>query len=68
MKRRLALTLCAGLEPGQRPEPCGSGSCDHKRSIIVGNGTVINQGAIVVRGGRIASVSASPQTLPGSNG
>jgi imidazolonepropionase-like amidohydrolase len=33
--------------------------------IIVGNGTVINQGSIVVRGGRIASVSAGPANVPG---
>jgi len=33
--------------------------------IIVGNGTVINQGSIVVRGGRIASVSAAAANVPG---
>src|ERR1700730_14110193 len=33
--------------------------------IIVGNGTVINQGSIVVRGGRIASVSPGPANVPG---
>ena len=32
--------------------------------IIVGNGNVINQGSIVIRGGRLASVSLQ-QTLPG---
>ncbi len=33
--------------------------------IIVGNGTVIGQGSIVVRGGRIASVAAGPANVPG---
>ena len=33
--------------------------------IIVGNGTVINRGSIVVRGGRLASVSAGNATAPG---
>src|SRR6202163_2380341 len=33
--------------------------------IIVGNGTVINQGSIVVRGGRLVSVSTGPATVPG---
>src|ERR1700681_2808140 len=33
--------------------------------IIVGTGTVINQGSIVVRGGRLASVAAGPATVPG---
>lgn len=33
--------------------------------IIVGNGSVIDQGSIVIRGGRIASVSAVPANVPG---
>jgi imidazolonepropionase-like amidohydrolase len=33
--------------------------------IIVGNGTVINQGSIVVSGGRLASVSAGPANVRG---
>jgi imidazolonepropionase-like amidohydrolase len=33
--------------------------------IIVGNGTVINQGSIVIRGGRLASVSAGAANVPG---
>jgi imidazolonepropionase-like amidohydrolase len=33
--------------------------------IIVGNGTVINQGSIVIRGGRLASVSAGAASVPG---
>ena len=33
--------------------------------IIVGNGTVIDQGSIVVAGGRIASVTAGPANVPG---
>ena len=33
--------------------------------VIVGNGDVINQGSIVIRGGRIASVSAGPANVSG---
>jgi imidazolonepropionase-like amidohydrolase len=33
--------------------------------ILVGNGTVIEQGSIVVRGGRLAAVSAGPANIPG---
>jgi imidazolonepropionase-like amidohydrolase len=33
--------------------------------IIVGDGTVIEQGSIVVRGGRLVSVSANPANVPG---
>jgi len=33
--------------------------------IVVGNGNVINQGSIVIRGGRIASVSAGAANVPG---
>ena len=33
--------------------------------IIVGNGTVIEQGSIVIRAGRLVSVAASPATVPG---
>src|SRR5689334_7594128 len=33
--------------------------------IIVGNGDVINQGSIVIRGGRIASVSGGPANTSG---
>ena len=32
--------------------------------VVVGNGDVINQGSIVVRGGRIASVSAAAASVP----
>ena len=35
--------------------------------IVVGNGTVINQGTIVVRGGRIVSVSAGQAPPTGQN-
>lgn len=34
--------------------------------IIVGNGAVINQGSIVIRGGRLASVSAGAADVPGA--
>src|SRR5262245_58234794 len=33
--------------------------------VIVGNGEVINQGSIVIRGGRIASVGAGPANAAG---
>src|SRR5262245_8846193 len=33
--------------------------------IIVGNGSVITQGSIVIRAGRIASVSRGPASVPG---
>ena len=33
--------------------------------IIVGNGTVIERGSIVVRGGRFVSVSAGSTSIPG---
>ena len=33
--------------------------------VVVGNGTVINQGSVVIRGGRIASVEAGPATVAG---
>ena len=33
--------------------------------VIVGNGSVINQGSIVIRGGRIASVAAGAANVPG---
>jgi imidazolonepropionase-like amidohydrolase len=33
--------------------------------ILIGNGTVIERGSIVVRGGRLASVSAGGATIPG---
>ncbi|MEP7307982.1 MAG: amidohydrolase family protein [Acidobacteriota bacterium] len=33
--------------------------------VVVGNGTVINQGSVVIRGGRIVSVSAGPATVAG---
>jgi len=34
--------------------------------IIVGNGNVINPGSIVIRGGRLASVSTAPANAPGT--
>src|SRR6266853_2505670 len=33
--------------------------------IIVGNGSVINQGSIVIRGGKLATVSAAAANVPG---
>src|SRR5436190_22954409 len=33
--------------------------------IIVGNGRVIDQGSIVIRGGKIASIAAGPANAPG---
>jgi imidazolonepropionase-like amidohydrolase len=66
MKRRLALTLCVvGWNLGSVRSLAAQDLVITNARIIVGNGTVINQGAIVVRGGRIASVSASPPNAPG---
>ncbi len=33
--------------------------------IVVGNGTVINQGSIVIRGGKLVTVSAAAANVPG---
>ena len=33
--------------------------------IIVGNGNVINQGSIVIRGGKLVTVSAAAANVPG---
>jgi imidazolonepropionase-like amidohydrolase len=66
MKRRLALTLCVvGWNLGSVRSLAAQDLVITNARIIVGNGTVINKGAIVVRGGRIASVSASPPNAPG---
>jgi imidazolonepropionase-like amidohydrolase len=66
MKRRLALTLCVLVwNLGSVRSLAAQDLVITNARIIVGNGTVINQGAIVVRGGRIASVSAGPPNAPG---
>jgi imidazolonepropionase-like amidohydrolase len=62
MKNSFALTAAFFVACGL----CGVGSVAAQdlvianARIVVGNGTVINQGTVVVRGGRIASVSAGP--------
>jgi imidazolonepropionase-like amidohydrolase len=66
MKQALSLTVCALLW-----NLCGVRSLAAQdlvitnARIIVGNGTVIDQGSIIVRGGRLASVSAGPANVPG---
>src|SRR3954447_22905039 len=63
MKRSLLLALLLSV--------CGAASVAAQDlvitnvRVIVGNGTVINQGTVVVRGGRIASVSQGP-AVPGA--
>jgi imidazolonepropionase-like amidohydrolase len=66
MKRRVSLTLCALLwNLGSVRSLTAQDLVITNARIIVGNGTVITQGSIVVRGGRIASVSAGPPNAPG---
>src|ERR1700682_1003109 len=66
MKRRFSLTLLVLLwNLGAVRSLAAQDLAITNSRIIVGNGTVINQGSIVVRGGRIASVSAGPANVPG---
>src|ERR1700682_4725326 len=66
MKRRFSLTLLVLLwNLGAVRSLAAQDLAITNARIIVGNGTVINQGSIVVRGGRIASVSAGPANVPG---
>ena len=66
MNRRLSLVLFVSLcsVTGVRGLAAQDLVITNAR-IIVGNGTVIPQGAIVVRGGRIVSVAAGPPNAPG---
>jgi imidazolonepropionase-like amidohydrolase len=66
MKRRLSLTLCLALWSlvDVRSLAAQDLVITNVR-IIIGNGAVIEQGSIGVRGGRISSVSPDPVTAPG---
>jgi imidazolonepropionase-like amidohydrolase len=66
MKRLRALALLACCwSLGSARNLAGQDLVITNVRIIVGNGTVINQGSIVVRGGRLASVSAGAASVPG---
>ena len=58
MKRLLALTASAVLIGGSTAELCAQDLTVNHVRIVVGTGQVIEQGTIVVRNGRIASVGA----------
>jgi len=65
MRRGFSLTLCVLLwNLGSVPSLAAQDLSITNARIIVGNGTVIAQGSIVVRGGRIASVAAGPPRAP----
>src|SRR6266699_1047038 len=57
----LAVLVSLGLAPGLAAQDLVITNV----RIIVGNGTVINQGSIVIRGGRLVSVSAGAASVPG---
>jgi imidazolonepropionase-like amidohydrolase len=57
----LAVLWCLGLTPGLAAQDLAITNV----RIIVGNGNVINQGSIVIRGGRLASVSAGAANVAG---
>ena len=64
MKRLLTFTFLVFLgTSGAIPELAAQDLVITNARIIVGNGTVINQGSIGIRGGRIVSVWWSPATL-----
>ncbi len=66
MKRRFSLTLFVLLwNLGSVRSLAAQDLVITNARIIVGNGTVINQGSIVIRGGRLASVSAVAANVPG---
>ena len=59
MRRPLSLTLCVLLwNVAAVRNVAAQDLVITNVRIIVGNGNVINQGSIVIRGGRLASVSA----------
>jgi imidazolonepropionase-like amidohydrolase len=66
MKRTIALVAIAGFWSlcGFRTA-AGQDLVITNARIIVGNGTVINQGSIVIRGGKLASVSSGPANVSG---
>jgi enamidase len=63
MKKLLALTFLAAVWNLNNDLAAQDLVITNAR-IIVGNGTVINQGSVVVRGGKIASVSQGSPTAP----
>jgi imidazolonepropionase-like amidohydrolase len=66
MKRRSSFTWIAVLwSVGGVPSLAAQDLVITNARIIVGNGTVINQGSVVIRSGRIASVAAGPASVPG---
>jgi len=66
MKKHLSLTLCVVLwNLGSTGNLAAQDLVIANARIIVGNGTVIDQGSIVVRGGRISAVSPGPANAPG---
>src|SRR5215471_9675873 len=64
MKRRLAFTLLAFFLVSA-PNLTAQDLVINNARIIVGNGEVINQGSIVIRGGRLTSVAAGPANVSG---
>jgi len=66
MARRLSLTLMVCLWTlGVVRDLDAQDLVVSNARVVVGNGTVINQGSVVIRGGRIVSVSAGPATGAG---
>ena len=66
MARRLSLTLMVCLWTlGVVRDLDAQDLVISNARVVVGNGTVINQGSVVIRGGRIVSVSAGPATGAG---
>ena len=65
MKTSLAAALALVSLGGVAPMLSAQDLAITNARIIVGNGMVIDQGTIVVRGGRIASVSAGTTAAPG---
>jgi imidazolonepropionase-like amidohydrolase len=66
MKRLLCVACLAAVWTfGRPPDLAAQDLAITNVRIIVGNGTVIDQGSIVVRAGRIASVAAGAASVPG---
>src|SRR5262245_56665427 len=62
--RRLLLLLVTALGPGAAAAPAQDLVVTNAR-VIVGTGTVLPRGSVVVRNGRIASVSQGPAAVQG---
>jgi imidazolonepropionase-like amidohydrolase len=66
MDRRFFFTLLILLwSLARAPDSAAQDLVITNGRIVVGNGTVIDQGSIVIRGGRIVSVSAGSASVPG---